>query len=171
MFQNNNANDFKIYVDKSKKYINITFDYFDFEEGVVLQLAHTGNSSNDINLVGTFKGVKKIYRKELFDSLLPFSNAFSKLFSKSLNTRVKIRLPIYAMARIIGFAGAVMFIYPLIKYYVLPQTQKSVPILNNQKTIIDEIPFIIIGLFYLWAGMRIGKRKVPKDLDIFNEEF
>lgn len=60
LFQRNSANDFNLLISNDKKSVLIKFDFFDFEEGVIIQLAHTGNSSDDIKLLGTIKSVKKI---------------------------------------------------------------------------------------------------------------
>lgn len=76
LVSNNNSNDFKISIEENKKAILIKFDYFDYEEGLVLQLAHTGNSNEDIVVTGNIKSVKKIIRKDytnvIFPSLISF---------------------------------------------------------------------------------------------------
>ncbi|WP_338867964.1 hypothetical protein WBJ53_16250 [Spirosoma sp. SC4-14] len=71
LFQKNPANDFSVKIDSNRKAILINFDFFDFEEGIVIQLAHTGNSSDDVRLTGTIKSVKKILRKSLLNSIFP----------------------------------------------------------------------------------------------------
>ena len=60
IYQKNPSNDFNISISNDNKYVDITFDYFDFEEGIVLQVFHTGNKSDDITLVGQIKSVKNI---------------------------------------------------------------------------------------------------------------
>src|SRR4030095_11308173 len=42
----------------------ITFDFFDPRDGVVIQMAHTGTSSQDIDVVGRIVGGRKIQRRE-----------------------------------------------------------------------------------------------------------
>ncbi len=49
----NKINNFKLSYEKGK--IKINFDYFDYKEGVVLRIVHTGISSDDLNLIGTLK--------------------------------------------------------------------------------------------------------------------
>lgn len=41
IYQKNPSNDFNISISNDNKYVDITFDYFDFEEGIVLQVFHT----------------------------------------------------------------------------------------------------------------------------------
>lgn len=45
IYQKNPSNNFNISLSDNNKYIDITFDYFDYEEGIVLQVFHTGNTS------------------------------------------------------------------------------------------------------------------------------
>jgi hypothetical protein len=71
LFQKNSANDFRIQLSEDNKSISIFFDYFDFEEGLVMQIFHTGNTSDDIFIDGKIKSVKKISRREHPNSLLP----------------------------------------------------------------------------------------------------
>lgn len=65
LYKKNEVNNFKYEIASDKKTINITFDYFDFEEGFILQIFHTGNSSLDLCIKGTIKTVKKIIRNEV----------------------------------------------------------------------------------------------------------
>lgn len=69
IYQKNPSNDFNISISNDNKYVDITFDYFDFEEGIVLQVFHTGNKSDDITLVGQIKSYYIFNEKTLFHHL------------------------------------------------------------------------------------------------------
>jgi len=56
IFTVNDVNNFSISL-TDKNIININFDYFHTNEGIVIQLYHTGSSSDDIQILGTIKGV------------------------------------------------------------------------------------------------------------------
>ena len=54
------SNNFKIAISENKKEVQITFDYFASDEGIVICIYHTGTSSENIKIDGKIKGVKKI---------------------------------------------------------------------------------------------------------------
>ena len=58
----NPVNNFSILPDLQHGEIKIQFDYFHRNEGIVVQLYHTGIGENDLALVGTIKGVARIVR-------------------------------------------------------------------------------------------------------------
>jgi hypothetical protein len=60
VFIRTKANNFSINLDESKRSLSINFDYFHTNEGVIIDLYHTGTSSEQINLEGTVKGVEQI---------------------------------------------------------------------------------------------------------------
>ena len=161
LYQKNSANDFKIDVSEDNKSINISFDYFDFEEGIVLQIFHTGNSSKDISLTGTIKSVKSIKRKDVLNALLP--SILVKVLRRD-NNRPKRKI----MNRTLGWgtiaAGIfILFALPLISQNPQPVIENS----SSYKTLLTSL----LGIPYIWFGYRILKRHIPKGFDIFNEEF
>ena len=54
------ANNFSITPNLENNEVKIDFDYFDTNEGVVIQVYHTGKQSEDVSLKGTVKGVTRI---------------------------------------------------------------------------------------------------------------
>ena len=50
-------------LNKEKNCVPIEFDYLDEKHGVVIQLIHTGKTSDDIKVIGDIKGVKKLQNK------------------------------------------------------------------------------------------------------------
>jgi hypothetical protein len=57
---NNPSSDFNISLDKTNSIVNINFDYLDKNHGAVIEVIHTGLSSDDLEIVGDIKGVQKI---------------------------------------------------------------------------------------------------------------
>jgi hypothetical protein len=54
------ANNFSVNLSAEHNFVSIKFDYFHTNEGIVIDLYHTGASGEEINLFGTIKGVHKI---------------------------------------------------------------------------------------------------------------
>jgi hypothetical protein len=161
LYQKNTANDFKAIVSEDNKSVDINFDYFDFEEGVVLQIYHTGNTSDDIKLTGTFKSVNRIKRKEILNTILP------EILVKNLrrNTHKSNRkINRYVMGWGIILAGIfIITIFPFMSH----ETKQIV----ESPSFFSKIAGSLVGIPYIWLGYRMLKRFIPKGFDIFNEEF
>lgn len=166
LFQRNSANDFNLLISNDKKSVLIKFDFFDFEEGVIIQLAHTGNSSDDIKLLGTIKSVKKILRKSLLNSIFPRISTFLKI---SGDSKVKRRTVLNVIGLTVTLVGVFIFSLPLI----LPKLPSGVinPPDGERSSFFKYLPFSLTGLLYVWTGVRFLKRRIPKGFDIFDEEF
>ena len=65
IYQKKAANNFSLDLNKSKTSLKINFDYFHFNEGVIIELYHTGISGNELKLNGTIKGIEKIQKGEI----------------------------------------------------------------------------------------------------------
>jgi hypothetical protein len=57
IYNSDTANNFSLIHDNSKNEIIIDFDYFDYDQGVIIKIFHSGTSSKNINLTGKVKGV------------------------------------------------------------------------------------------------------------------
>lgn len=55
---NNDPSLFSVSLQPDKKSALIDFEYLDYNQGAIIQVIHTGTSSEDINIVGTVKGAK-----------------------------------------------------------------------------------------------------------------
>ena len=161
LYQKNPANDFNVKVSEDNKRIDISFDYFDFEEGIVLQIFHTGNANSDIKMTGSFKSVNQIKRKEFSNSILPkfFTKAFVPNNNKS-NRSIN--------RSIIGWTMLIIgIIYIVISPFYIHRTEAfALP-----SEIYNKILVCSIGIPYIWYGYRTLKRSIPKGFDIFNDEF
>lgn len=78
----NEANNFSILISPDKKSVIIDFDYFYTNEGILLEVYHTGTSGNNIKLKGSLKDLPHLSTAEhnkdfLFDYI--FDNSFGLL--------------------------------------------------------------------------------------------
>jgi len=60
---NNNSSQITTTFDENNNCINLLFDYLDKNQGCVIQVIHTGLSSNDLCIVGDIKGVLSFNKK------------------------------------------------------------------------------------------------------------
>lgn len=167
LFQKNDANDFKIRKSDDNRFITITFDYFDFEEGIVLQIFHTGNDSNDIYIDGKIKSVNKISRREFSSAGAFIPDLVYRLFKKDKEGMSRRTMKTVLAWSII--LGGIVICCLAISLLFLDS------ILTGITEPIETSPFLIIfmalpGLLYILSGYRLIKRKIPKGFDIFNEE-
>jgi hypothetical protein len=161
LYQKNPANNFKICIDKNNNEISIDFDYFDFYEGAIIQIYHTGISSLDIEMNGKIKSTSKIIRKKNPD----FPNILF-LLPDQVRKKLFKDIPMRKLRIIFGFSFLLipMIFIPLL--FITSELQPEENILWLQ---------LLISLILLFAygglGINIMKRKIPKGFDIFEEEF
>jgi hypothetical protein len=60
IFEKNPVNQFKVEISTDRSFTKLIFDYIDQDEGIIVQLLHTGNTKSDIGIRGSIKGVKEI---------------------------------------------------------------------------------------------------------------
>ena len=161
IYEKNPANAFHISTSPDNKHISLTFDYFDFGEGIVLEISHTGNNSSDFSILGSIKSVR-CFKDNSTGMILPafLINLFDKLFSK-----IKFKT-------IIGWttllAGILIIIFPV---SITVIAKKPIFIELPYWTLLKFFPSILAGFLYLLASYNMIKRRIPKGFDIFNEEF
>lgn len=158
IFQKNQSNDFSIAMSNDNKFIDIDFDYFDYEEGVVLQVFHTGAKSSDISMEGQIKSVKEISHKK--SSAYPFSKVLEKISVTPQCVR-KITYWTYLISGIFFLVTAA-----IVPFLEVPFSS------NNPKG--DNLTIVVAalaGTFYIAIGWNSLKRKTPPGFDIFNDEY
>ncbi|MEO6883392.1 MAG: hypothetical protein ABI199_05125 [Bacteroidia bacterium] len=163
IFQKNVANDFKIKIEEDKKSVLIQFDFFDFEEGIVVQIAYTGNFSSDVKLEGSIKSVKEVIRKGLLTFRLPFLNL---LFQPNKGSNFKSRTNLKIMGWASIFTGAILIFLP---YFLDFNTINNIDKKIDSTLFIAKI-FVLVGILYMYIGIRFLNRRIPKGFDIFDEE-
>lgn len=162
IYQKNPSNNFNISLSDNNKYIDITFDYFDYEEGIVLQVFHTGNTSKNITLIGQVKSVKKINRK---DNSRLFMFSIDNIFIKKIKTDGNFNLILGWTVLIVGLF--VIFFSFIPTYIQTPQKEYN----PDESKFIASITLFILGVIYSLMGYNMVKRKIPKGFNVFNEEF
>lgn len=156
LYSKNESNDFRITLSKDRKFISINFDYFDFEEGIVLQLFHTGSQSSDITVTGTIKSVKEIKRKE--DSLMILPSFIYKVAIHPIPQKIFMQIVGWGII----LMGSFMTFYSLLKF-----SNKEIIVTTSE--INSSIIYLFPGIIYIWVGYRFVRRTIPKGFDIFNE--
>ncbi len=160
LYSKNAANDFTLALSEDKKFVEICFDFFDYEEGIVIQLFHTASSSNDIFITGKVKSVKTILRKKYSRTLLPL-NILRILFVLS-RYPISPKLVLKATGWTISLLGMLM----TFALFILPDELFQA---NQTDSLwLSKILFALVGLFYTYIGFQFLKRTIPKGFDIFN---
>lgn len=156
------SNDFNIKINEDFKSIDIKFDYFDFEEGIVLQVYHTGNQSDDLYISGTVKSVKNIIRQNPNLSIPKFFDPFEIIRNNKLISRRLIN-------KIFGWMLIIASVVIFIVLNILENGKEEVII--KKTSTFERILGFVIWLPYLYMGFKILKRRTPKGFDIFDDEF
>ncbi len=160
IYEKNGANNFMIspLVDPkdSNKHLQnelkINFDYFDQNEGVVLQVFHTGKTGDEIRIEGTIKGSRPIKKisKPIFSKIPSLSPYFEKLkrkHQKMIMATFLVVAPLFLLA------------------------MEFIPKSNVEKSLFARyIPIFIVFLLYWSMAVSIMRRRVPSGFDIFDEE-
>lgn len=135
------------------KEVELRFDYIDKKEGCVIQLLHTGDSSSDIAISGTIKGIGSIATKKLKQPL------FILLARSKISRRIN--------KKTIGcITIALGLIFPILLYFADSLSKDSsfkLPFLYKL------VGCIIVALMYIPLGLSMIKRRVPKGFEMFEE--
>lgn len=144
IYEKNPANQFSINICGSQSTVELQFDYLDKDEGVIIQVIHTGKSSKDIEITGIIKGAGRPVYKHVPTLSLPLPG-FSQLSVK------KRRYLVATIAFILPLTVAIdLFVSPI--------------------SLSQLVLSIIIVATYWSLGFYLLKRRLPKGFDIFVEE-
>lgn len=157
IFEKNKTNKFEVEVLEDGKKLAINFEYVDKNEGIIIQIVHTGKTSQDIKVGGTIKGVGKICKCEASSPLNanPIMRFFNKVLKKVVIERDKKR-----KSWVIVILSLVLFVFS-----ISSTTRVDVLIENKVAGILTAIMAVI----YLIIGLSIAKRRIPKGFDSFEE--
>jgi hypothetical protein len=156
IFEKNKANNFNINL--KKNIIEIDFDYFDYGEGIVIQIVHTGKSNEDLTIYGSIHGVKNLKEKSINKSLItkilnPKNKIFEKFVHKKSNNLILL----------------ILFIVPIIVFIVfsLPDEPKKHELSIWPKIVLG----VLLTISYWGLALTIIKNRPPKGFNIYNDEF
>ncbi|AUM88309.1 hypothetical protein ACYJ2V_000215 [Clostridium botulinum] len=150
IYEKNKSNNIQLRNIEDGKIIEVKFDYLDNKEGGVVQILHTGNSSSEIEVSGTIKGLGKINIK-----------------SRTKKKKHLILKYIYddnVINYILIILGIFFFIIGILSSF----NDNKILLLNENKTK-SFISYLMMSFLYLILGCLFIKRRVPKGFEIFDE--
>ena len=156
IYQKNECSLFDIEEIESGKKLKVTFDFLDFQDGAVIQLLHTGNSSSDIEFKGTIKGVGKIgtnYSNKKEDSIT--KEIISKLSKKITLKIIGISYIILGLL-ILGMGFGLLL--------GLDNMYKSI-----ESPMLRFLSCTFMSILFIFVGFKLSKSRVPKGFEIFEE--
>jgi hypothetical protein len=152
IFEKNNVNNFSLNLENIEKEVLINFDFFDFEEGIILQVFHTGKTGNDIEIKGTIKGFGSI--KKDFSKLVSIMNKPTVFFEKIGKKSQKFILGIFSI---------------LVPFILLFSSIKPQPETKNM--LISKYLIVLISASMYWPlAYIILKKRVPRGFELFEVE-
>jgi hypothetical protein len=152
LHQINKANDFKL-KRISDNIFEIDFDYFNYNEGIIVLVYHTAIIENSLNIKGSFVDAEKIIKD---DSAKKIAAKVNKSFDSPLIDNIlkkKIAIPVLIFIPILS-----------IVYTIFTDITKIAI------TIVIIWNIIILGLYWL-AAYFMMKIRMPKGFDMFYEDF
>ena len=154
----NPSNNFRVNIDETKKNAFIDFDYVDLNQGVVIQVVHTGLSSDNVKIDGDIKGVEGLKQLD------------SKVFQDVSKSRTDFRNFIIFGLITLVFWGILL----LSPDYFNSMSQSSnsmirfVTIIFGLVSIISTFGFGINLILYI-VGLFIKLYRIPTSLAAFSE--
>jgi hypothetical protein len=128
----------------------IKFDFLDPSDGLVVQIAHTGMASEDVNVTGHIVGGGKISRPRPLEILRPIKSVLPK------SRRRKRVLAIW----LLGLGGIFMIISGW-----MPRAQAP-----SAPSVLSKIVFWVCGGVYLVSAWSIYRIRPPKGLERYDDE-
>lgn len=160
LYCKNTSNDFKI--NTNKKDVIIKFDYFDNEEGIILQIYHTGNKNEDFSVSGNIKSVKKITNIKNSSFL---ENKLLWLIEKfDINKVRRFMRKAYAIQLII-LSMSLPIIY--VSQYV---PAIKIHFANEEFSLTFFLFLVFFSYLFVNVGFRRLKKRTPKGFETFYDE-
>lgn len=147
------TNDFKVFLANKQKRAAITFDYFDKNQGVLLEVFHTGTSARDISIQGTIKGRIAITRIDGRPALLRYP-LFNKLSSFKRRHREVI--------------SGVMIVMMMVMMWHATITDTSSN--TGIRVLLKYVIALVLTLLYADVAKSLLFRPVPKGLIAIYDE-
>jgi hypothetical protein len=161
--ENNPSNQFKLAMEYETNEAYILCDYIDQNQGIVIQVLHTGLSSDDLDVVGDIKGVERIIQtpERVYTSVFFRKPFFMKNMPKILLFVGVLFITVFILMNVLAFA------YPEI------YQQLNDPSRNRVFTTLATF-FAILAVFAILDLYRDYQSRrgatVPSGLETFNEQ-
>lgn len=160
---NNKSSNFTLEYFKEDNKVKINFDYLDQNQGVVIQVIHTGKSSKDIEILGDIKGVKSITQRFSYPRWLKKMGSLfiNKKFLKSILKSYEFIIgPVFIILGILNF-------FPTIRNIL----EKEVIIFPEYwKGFVHIFAGFFIIIFSMYILRRNSFSSIPKGLESFLSE-
>jgi hypothetical protein len=157
LYQEKPANNFKL-TPKDRSILEIDFNYFDHEEGVIVQICHTATTDDSLKVKGAFIGAKNIIKDD------SGKKAFTK-FSKILNFPLFDSFLDYILSKKIS--ALFLFLAPIL-LAILMYTQYARGMIIGFTILIYAVIFIS---YWFAAYMVLKINNLPKCFKLFESEF
>lgn len=162
---NNESSQFNVRLNEDENCAYLDFAYLDEKQGAVIQIIHTGTSSQDLEVVGKIKGVKTIYQRTLTPKWVKFIGRLKPNSKES-----KELLGFFGMG--LGIAYIVVSairIIPSPLRDLLPSTEPTNPqsteLFNSLLTLLSGILLFLMA-YVLMRQVNIA----PKGLEVFDKD-
>lgn len=137
----------------------MTFDYFDENQGVIIKIVHSGRTSADLNILGTFKGFGSVKDARRAGFNVSLSNVlFTMLFNRKTSTKDKL-----FFAKIVPWTILAVGVAMISGGFYIGQDEPSAKWL-----------LLILGLIYSLLSLIIiffSRNSLPKDFsDFYTDE-
>lgn len=124
--------------------VPLCFDYVDKDEGAVIQILHTGKSSEDLDFRGTIKAAGKP----------------TCVIAPVIRLRRALAFPTFS------FLFAIIMAIAIVYQNLLYRTPES-----EVLTLIIVVMVVLMAITYFALVSRVLRSKVPKGFGVFSEEF
>ena len=145
------ANNFKYTLSHDLSELLLTFDYIDINEGVVIQIIHTGKSEDDIELIGLIKG------------------SGAPVYKNIPNSKPELKLPVIGQLPLslrhqqyLGILFLSLLII-LVNFDVITGKEQLLP--NNVPS------FLLLNIIFLLVVFLLVKNLSPMGFESFYEDF
>jgi hypothetical protein len=151
-FVKKSSNAIALSIDGDKKFINVKFDYFDKNDGFVVELLHTGESDSSIRVESTFKGAHPLVRRSAAP-LLSLPRPIRRLLASEERSAIGF---ILVTSSILAMAHTYIRIFPS---WVIEPTQPPT-------TVPEWIAFAAVYGSFLLLGAYLFRTRLPAGFNL-----
>ena len=151
IYSSNVANQFSCSINKDKTVLNVSFEYFEWNEGMVIQVAHSGIGSHSLDVKGKIKGAGEI---RVAHSIGIDRSIFRRVFMTMTRRR--------SFSWIMLSTGIFLFAMSFIVNPLLRSWTKESHELNSR---VLEYSYFATGCPYLVLGILGLRRVMPRAIE------
>lgn len=150
-FVKNPSNSVTFLEDNAGKSLLVQFDYFDRNDGFVLEILHTAESDNSVEVVGIFKGARPLVRRSAAP-LLSLPKPLTKILASDAR----------------AFLGRIMIVTPFlitadIYFQITPFWW---PQISSPETYADWVGFFIGNTLFFLSGIYLLRTRLPNGFNL-----